>query len=88
MALQRRVVADQLAQGVGQLGLVDVLGRDDRLRDDRLGEADLFQRDRLVRGAQRVARVGLLQADDGDDLARAGHFEPVAAVAHHADRCG
>ena len=26
--------------------------------------------------------VGVLQADDGDDLARAGDFQPVAAVAH------
>ena len=32
LRLQRRVVADQLAQGVGQLGLVGRLVRDDRLR--------------------------------------------------------
>ena len=38
--------------------------------------------------AQRVAGVRLLQADDGDDLARAGHFEAVAAVAHHAEDAG
>ena len=78
---QRRIVADHLAQGLGQLGLIDVLGRDDRLGDDRLGEADLFQGDRLVLVAERVAGRRLLQADDGDDLAGAGHFQPVAAVA-------
>ena len=50
VGLQRRVVADQLAQRVGQLGLVGRLVRDDRLRDHRLREADRLQRDRRVLG--------------------------------------
>ena len=46
--LKRRVVADQLAEGLGQLRLVRGAIRHDRLRDHRLGEADVFQRDRRV----------------------------------------
>ena len=38
--------------------------------------------------AQRVAGVRLLEADDGDDLARARHFQAVAAIAHHAEDAG
>ena len=41
-----------------------------------------------VLDAQRVAGVRLLEADDGDDFARAGHFQAVAAVAHHAVNAG
>ena len=81
---KRRIVADHLAQGLGQLGFVDVLGRDQCLGDHRLGEADFLQDDRLTLSAKRVARRGVLEADDGDDFARAGDFEAIAAVAHQA----
>ncbi len=46
--MQGRIVAHHFAECVSQLGLIDVLGRQESLGNDRLGEADLFQENRLV----------------------------------------
>src|SRR5690606_3605468 len=51
------------------LVLVSARLRLDRDFDDRLREADRFQDDRVIGVAQRVAGEGLLQADDGADIA-------------------
>ncbi len=72
---QRRIVAHHLAQRFGQLRLLNVLGRRDRLRDHGLGEADFLQQDRLVLRAERMSRVRLLQTHHGHDVAGLGHFQ-------------
>ena len=68
-------------QRVGQLVLVRRRLRLDRLADDRLGERDRLQQDRVLRLAERVAGDRVLQADDARRCRRPGrsrHFLQLA----------
>ena len=80
-----RVFLGQALQRVGQLVLVGLGLRLDRHRDDRLGELDRFEHDRRARVAQRLAREGLLDADDRADVARPdlGHVFALLGVDLH-----
>src|SRR5439155_2047406 len=65
-----------------ELGFIDVLGRQERLGNDRLREADFLQENRLVLVAERVAGGRLPQADGCDNFPGTGDFKPIAAGAH------
>ena len=64
-----RVLARQRGQGLGQLPLVGRADRLDRHADDRLGELDPLEQDRVRGVAERVAGDRVLEADDADDVA-------------------
>ena len=61
-----------MSRTLASLSLSAARLRLDSLADDRLGERDLLQQDRVLRVAERVAGDRVLQADDGDDVARRG----------------
>jgi hypothetical protein len=82
-----RVLCGQTLKTLGHLLLV-VLGLGlDRDLDHRIGEGHRFQNDRLLLVAERVARGGVLQTGQRDDVAREGLFDFLAVVGvhhHHA----
>src|ERR671916_209799 len=81
--LEGRVFLGQLLDGRAQLLLVALGLRLDGDRDDRRGEGHRLQDDRVLRVAERVTRGGLLQPDDGDDLAGAHALALLALVGVH-----
>ena len=68
-----RIFALQHGQRLAKLLLVGGGLGLDRHADDRLGEAHLFQHDRMILIAKRVAGDGILNADAGDDVAGFGN---------------
>ena len=70
-------------RGRAQLVLVGLRLRLDGDRDDRRREADGFEDDRVVGVADRVAGRGVLQAHDGDDVARVRRLDVLAVVGVH-----
>ena len=79
------VFLGQALQGQGELVLVGLgLGLDGDL-DDRLGEDDRLEHDRVVRIAQRVAGVGFLEADGGGDVAGVDRLDLLAVVGVHLE---
>ena len=64
-----RILGGELRQRDAELFLVGLRLRLDRDLDDRIGEFHLFQDDRLLRIAQRVAGAHFLQARQRDDVA-------------------
>ena len=76
---ERRVLARQRVQGLGQLPLVGRADRLDRHADDRLGELDPLQEDRVRGVAERVAGDRVLEPDDADDVA-GNHLLDLLAV--------
>ncbi len=64
-----RVFARQRSQGLGQLPLVGRADRLDRHADDRLGELDPLEQDRVGAVAERVAGDRVFEADDAGDVA-------------------
>ena len=67
--LEGRVLLGERVEGLGHLVLVDLgLGLDGDV-DDRLGELERLEHDRVRRVAERVAGLGVLEADAGDDVA-------------------
>ena len=71
MARKARVLAGERGEHVAQLVAVAAALRLDRHRDDGVGEVHRLEQDRLVLGAERVARGRLLEAQARDDLAGA-----------------
>ena len=69
---ERGVLLAEHLERVGQLLLVGRALRLDGHRDDRLGELDRLQQDRLAGVAERVAGDRVAQADDADDVAGLG----------------
>ena len=53
--------------------------------DDRLGEVERLQDDRVAGVAERVTSGRVLQADEGDDVAGVGRFAWLAVVGVHLD---
>jgi len=82
------VLAPDDAQGLGEAALVLAgLGLDGH-GDDGLGEEHALEEDGLVGVAEGVAGVGVLDADDGDDVAGAGGLEGDAVVGVHLEDAG
>ncbi len=80
---ERRVLRHQLRQRDAELLLVGLRLRLDGDLDDGIGKFHLFQDDRLLRIAQRVAGAGLLEAGQRDDVARIGLLDVLAVVGVH-----
>ena len=78
-----RVLLAEALQGGAHLLLVGFGLRLDRDRDHRLREFDALERDRRVRGGERVAGAGLLEADAGADVAGVDLLDLLAAVGVH-----
>ena len=80
------VLLGQAEQGPGQLVLVGLgLGLDGHV-DDRLGEGQGLEHDRVVRVGQGVAGRGLLEADHGDDVAGEDGVLVLAVVGVHLEQ--
>ena len=78
-----RVLFGQLAQCDAQLVEVFLrLGLDGQT-DHRLGEGHLFEHDRRILGAERIARADLLETDGGADVARNDRLDRVLLVGVH-----
>ena len=78
-----RVLLGQGEQGLAQLVLVGLgLGLDGHV-DDRLGELERLEQDRVVRVAQGVAGGGLLEAHRGHDVAGEDGVVVLAVVGVH-----
>ena len=81
--LEGGVLLGEGLEGLGQLVLV-VLGLGlDRHVDDRLGEVERLEHDRGVAVAEGVAGGGLLEADQGHDVAGEGGVAVLAVVGVH-----
>ena len=82
---EARVLGGEAAEREAHLFLVGLGLRLDGDLDDRLGEFHAFENDRRLGVAQRVARRGVLEADDGDDVAGEGFVDLLAAVGVHLE---
>ena len=80
-----RVLLGQALEGDRHLVLVGLRLRLDGQLDDRLGEGDRLQHDRLVLGRQRVAGGRVLEADRGGDVAGADLVDLLAVVGVHLE---
>ncbi len=83
--MERGVLGDHLAERVAELLAVGLVARDDRHRDDRVGEDHRLQGGRVLGIGERVAGPHVLHADDGDDVARLRHLDQVPVVGVHLD---
>ena len=82
---ERGVLAPDGGERLGEPPLVVRAVGLDRHADDRLGEGHAFEDDGGVGVAERVAGVGVLDPDDGDDGARADLFERLAVLGVHLE---
>src|SRR5476651_834803 len=80
---ERRVFLDETAQCLAELLLVGLRLRLDGELDDRIREVHLFEDDRMVRIAQRVAGGDALEAGQRDDVAGAGFLHVLTIVGMH-----
>ena len=80
---ERRVLLGQLLQRDAHLVLLGLRLRLDGDVDDRLGELHGLEDDRMISVAQRVAGRRVLQAHDGDDVARGAAVDIDALVRVH-----
>ena len=80
-----RVLLGQALEGDRHLVLVGLRLRLDGELDDRLGEGDRLEDDRLVLGGQRVAGGRVLQPDRGGDVAGADLVDLLAVVGVHLE---
>ena len=80
--VQRGILVDQLVQRDGDLVLVALGLGLDGVGDRGLRHDEPRQNDRMVLGRERVARRGLLELRDGDDVARPGlgHVDVLLAL--------
>ena len=78
-----RVLLAQGEQRPRQLVLVGLGLRLDGDVDDRLRELERLEHDRVRDLAQRVARRGRLEADDGDDVTGVDRLAVLAVVGVH-----
>ena len=78
-----RVLLGQLLQGDLHLGLVGLGLRLDGDVDNRVGELHGLQDDRSIVIGQGVTGGGVLQADDGDDVASGAGIDVDALVGVH-----
>ena len=78
-----RVFRSEFGERDTELFLVGFRFRLDRDLDDGLGEFHLFQNDRLLKIAERVAGPGILQASQRDDVAGEGFLDVFAIVGVH-----
>ena len=77
--------SDRATEGLAQLVLVGLGLRLDGHVDDRLGELELLEHDRVA-GSQSVSPVlGVLEADAGDDVAGEHGVEVLAVVGVHLE---
>ncbi len=75
-------------QGEAEL-LLSVLGLGlNRLLEDGLGELHRLDEDRVLLQAQRIPRLGVLQADERGDLPRAERLDDLLAVRVHLHDLG
>ena len=81
--LEGGILFGKAREAGAELLLVRLRLRLDRDGDDGLGEGDLLEDDGSVRGAERVAGRGLLEADAGEDVARVALLDVLAVVRVH-----
>ena len=77
--------SDEALEGERQLVLVGLGLRLDLDLDDRLGERDRLEDDRVVRVGQRVAGEGVLETDGGGDVAGVDLVDLLAVVGVHLE---
>jgi hypothetical protein len=77
---ESRVFLDQTAEGLAHLFTVGLGLRLDGHGNDRFREGRRLELDVEILHAKRVARLDVLDADDGGDVARVDHVELVALV--------
>ena len=77
------ILCGELRQRDPELLLVGLRLRLDRDLDDRLRKLHLLQDDRLLHVAERVARTGILEARERDDVSSVGLFDVLAIVGVH-----
>ena len=80
-----RILLGQALQGDAHLVLVGLRLRLDRDLDDRLGEGDRLEQDRVLGVAQGVAGEGVLEADDRGDVAGVDLVDLLAVVGVHLE---
>ena len=80
-----RVLLGEALEGDAHLVLVGLRPRLDLDLDDRLGERDVLEQDRVIRVAQGVAGVGVLEADDRADVAGEDLADLLAVVGVHLE---
>src|SRR3984957_19467941 len=80
-----RVLSGELRQRDAELLLVGLRLRLDRDLDDRLWKFHLFEDDRLLHVAERVARTGILEPSKRDDVASVSLFDVLAVVGVHEE---
>ena len=80
-----RVLFGELLDRGAQLLLVGLGLRLDGDLDDRVREVHGLEDDRAIGGAEGVTGGGVLQTDDGEDVARAGLFDRVLLVGVHLE---
>ena len=80
-----RVLLGEALERDAELVLVGLRARLDRHLDDRLGEGHRLEDDRVLRLGQRVARVGVLEADGRGDVARVDLVDLLAVVRVHLE---
>ena len=83
---ERRVLLGERVEGLGQLVLVGLGLGLDRDVDDRLGEGQRLEDDRVARVAEGIAGRGLLEADGGDDVAGEDGVLVLAVVGVHLEQ--
>jgi GAF domain-containing protein len=83
-----RVFLTELLQGLAHLRLVLARLRLDGDRDDRLGEGDRLEQDRVLAVAERVARERVLETDGRGDLAGVDLGRPPRGSRRASSRCG
>ena len=82
---ERRILGGELLQRAAELLLVGLRLRLDRDRDDRLGELDRLEDDRLVLVAERVAGRRVAEADRRGDVAGVDLLDLLALVGVHLE---
>src|SRR5262249_25416717 len=78
-----RIFLGQFTQRFAHLILIRARLRFNGDADDRVGEADLFQDNRILRVGERLAREGFLQSQDCGDVTRVYFFNVFALVREH-----
>src|SRR5438552_15199476 len=83
--LEGRVLLGQLGERLPHLFLIHLGARLDRHADDRIGENNRLEQDRVVLVGEGVARRRLLQADGGGDIAGVDLGHLLAMVGVHLE---